>query len=130
MGVTGALAYKKLGTATDVENASPHRLIQMLLEGAIEKVNRSKYFIKKSMVAEKGEHISWAISIIGGLQGSLDKEKGGEIANTLNELYDYCTAQLAIANIQNSTEELDKVLSVLSEIKEGWDGIKEQAEAQ
>ncbi len=127
MGLTGVSAYSNMSAATGVENADPHRLIQMLIDGAIEKINRSKFFLKNKKTAEKGKHISWAISIIGGLRSSLNMEQGGEISQNLDALYDYCTVTLVEANIENSEEKLDAVLTVMKEIKEGWDGIREQA---
>ncbi|MGX5174562.1 flagellar export chaperone FliS [Aliikangiella sp. IMCC44653] len=127
MGLTGASAYSKMSTTTGVENADPHRLIQMLIDGSIEKINRAKFFMKNNKIAEKGQHISWAISIIGGLKGSLDKEKGGDLATTLDTLYEFCSLKLVEANLENSSEKLDEVLQVMQQIKEGWDGIREQA---
>ena len=127
MGLTGASAYTNMSATTGVENADPHRLIQMLIDGAIEKINRAKFFLKNKKIAEKGQHISWAISIIGGLRGSLNLEKGGDIAHNLDALYDFCTVTLVEANSENSEEKLDSVLAVMKQVKEGWDGIRDQA---
>ena len=126
MGLSGALAYNKVNATSGVEDADPHLLIQMLIDGSIEKLNRAKFFMNENNIAKKGEHISWAISIIGGLNASLDIEKGGEIASNLNQLYDYCTLTLAQANAENDEEKIDGVLSILNEIKIGWDGIRKQ----
>ncbi|MCW8878761.1 MAG: flagellar export chaperone FliS [Kangiellaceae bacterium] len=126
MGLTGASAYAKTGTTTGVENADPHRLIQMLIDGAIEKINRAKFFMQNNKIAEKGQHVSWAISIIGGLRSSLNLEEGGEVAQNLDSLYEYCTFTLVEANTENSEEKLESVLGVMREIKEGWDAIREQ----
>ncbi len=127
MGLTGASAYTNMSAATGVENADPHRLIQMLLDGAIEKINRAKFFMKNKKIAEKGEHISWAISIIGGLKGSLDMENGGDVSKTLSALYDYSCTALAEANITNDEEKINSVLNIMQQIKEGWDGIREES---
>ncbi|TQV84852.1 flagellar export chaperone FliS [Aliikangiella coralliicola] len=127
MGLTGANAYTKMSAATGVENADPHRLIQMLIDGAIEKINRAKFFMNNKKLAEKGQHISWAISIIGGLRGSLNMEQGGDLAHNLDALYDYCCTALVAANLENSEEKLNDVLGVMQQVKEGWDGIREQA---
>lgn len=115
--------YRKVGVQTSVEAADPHRLIQMLMEGALEKIAKAKQFMAHRSVAEKGRHISWAISIIDGLRLSLDKEKGGEIAQNLDALYDYMTRRLVAANADNNPGYLDEVASLLQEIKVGWDAI-------
>lgn len=127
MGLTGALAYNRVSATSGVEDADPHMLIQMLIDGAIEKINRAKYFMGQNKIAQKGEHISWAISIINGLQASLDFEKGGEISINLNELYEFSTVNLMTANAENNPDKLDEVLTVMTNIREAWIGIREQA---
>lgn len=126
MVLSGASAYTKMSATTGVENADPHRLIQMLIDGAIEKINRAKFFMNNNKIADKGQHISWAISIIGGLRGSLDMERGGDISHNLNALYEYCCTELVAANIADSIDKLDDVLAVMQRIKEAWDGIREE----
>jgi len=127
MGFSGATAYAKVNASSGVENADPHLLIQMLIDGSIEKLNRAKFFLNDKNTAQKGTQISWAISIIGGLKASLDMQNGGDIANNLSDLYDYCTVTLAQANVENDEAKIDSVLSVLNEIKIGWDGIREES---
>lgn len=119
----GVDQYRKVGTQSEVEMADPHRLIQMLMEGALEKIAKAKQYMSVRNVPEKGRHVSWAISIIDGLRLSLDKEKGGEIAANLDALYDYMTRRLVQANAENNAAYLDEVASLLREIKSGWDAI-------
>ena len=115
--------YSQVGVASGVEAASPHRLIQMLMDGAIEKVAKAKGFMERKDIAKKGHHISWAISIIDGLRASLDKKNGGDIADNLDDLYDYMIRRLMRANIENNADLLDEVISLLRSIKNAWDGI-------
>lgn len=115
--------YKQVGAHSGVATASPHRLIQMLLEGALEKINLAKGYMERGEIALKGSHISWAISIIDGLRMSLDKESGGEIAQNLDDLYDYMGRRLAEANMENSVGMLNEVAGLLIEIKSAWDVV-------
>ena len=130
MGLSGASAYTNINAITGVENADPHRLIQMLIDGAIEKINRAKFFLTNKNIDKKGQHVSWAISIIGGLRSSLNMENGGEVAQSLDSLYEYCSHTLLEANSENSMQKLDAVLQVMQQIKEGWDGIRQQAQQE
>ncbi len=118
--------YKQVGTQAAVETADPHTLIQMLINGAIERINSAKLCMTQQRVAEKGESISKAISILDGLKTSLDMETGGEIAENLALLYDYMQRQLLQANTHNQVEYLDEVLSLLNEIKAGWQAIPQE----
>ena len=121
-------AYKKVSNQTAAEYASPHRLIQMLLEGALEKMSIAKGLMIRNDIQGKGENISWAIRIIGGLQASLDAEKGGEVAETLGSLYTFVVEHLSMANAENDPAKIDECIEVIRNIKEGWDGISEEAE--
>jgi len=122
----GAQQYKKVGAQSGVASASPHRLIQMLLEGALEKINLAKGYMQRGEIALKGNHISWAISIIDGLRMSLDREVGGEIADNLDALYDYMGRRLAEANMTNDPALLEEVSGLLLEIKSAWDEIPQE----
>lgn len=115
--------YNQVGVASSVESADPHRLIQMLMQGALEKVAIAKGYMEREDISNKGAHISWAISIIEGLRTSLNKEQGGEIAQNLDDLYDYMIRRLLRANIDNDVDILDEVSSLLTSVKTAWDEV-------
>jgi flagellar protein FliS len=118
--------YSQVGVATGIEQASPHRLIQMLMGGAIDRIAIAKGAMERKDTANKGAHISWAISIIDGLRASLDKNAGGEIAQNLDDLYDYMIRRLMRANMEDNPDLLDEVLSLLRSIKTAWDTLPKQ----
>lgn len=118
--------YKNVSVTSGVEDATPHRLIQMLMEGAQDRISTAKAHLSHEDMAGKGRHISGAISIISGLQSSLDAEKGGEISANLDDLYDYMVRRLGLAGAKNDSEILDEVSSLLLKIKSGWDIIPNQ----
>lgn len=117
--------YKQVGVHSAVMDASPHRLVQMLMEGVLEKVALAKGNIARNEVAKKGENISKAITIIGGLQASLNKEAGGELSENLSNLYDYIARRLVMANIRSDEQILDEIANLIGEVKAGWDAIPE-----
>ena len=127
-GVRNALdQYSQNAVQTGIESASPHRLIQMLLEGALGKIAAAKGHMERGEIQPKGEQIGSAISIIEGLKSSLDKDRGGEIAQNLDDLYIYMERRLIEANRGNDTSLLDEVSDLLRQIKEAWDAIADQA---
>ncbi len=115
--------YAQVSNQSSAAFANPHRLIQMLMEGALEKISKAKGFMKNGDIARKGEHISWAISIIEGLRVSLDHSQGGKISENLESLYLYMNSRLTQANLNNSLEMLEEVADLLLDIKSGWDAI-------
>jgi flagellar protein FliS len=115
--------YKQVGVHSAVMDATPHRLVQMLMEGVLEKVALAKGNIARNEIAKKGENISKAITIVGGLQASLNKEAGGELSENLSNLYDYIARRLVMANIRSDERILDEIANLIMEVKAGWDAI-------
>ena len=118
--------YRQNHVQAGVELASPHRLVQMLMEGALEKILSAKGFMANKNIAKKGEQISWAISIIDSLRSCLDLKAGGDFAQNLSSLYDYIEQQLLMANIKNDASILDEVAQLIIQVKSGWDAIPEE----
>lgn len=117
--------YNQVGTQTGVAYANPHRLIQMLLDGAIDKIALAKGYMLRGNIPQKGNHISWAISIVNGLRMSLDRSVDSGMVQHLDDLYDYMERRLFEANLKNDPEMLGEVSVLLHNIKEAWDAIPE-----
>ena len=115
--------YRKLQTETAVETADSHRLIAMLLEGAIERIGRAKAHLERGETARKGEQIGLAVSIIEGLRTALDHERGGEIAANLEALYDYMERRLTEGNLRNDASALEEVAGLLAQIRDAWAAV-------
>lgn len=128
--MNGLKQYQRINTQTSITDADPHRLIQLLYNGALERINMAKAKMQAQDIEGKGNLISKAIEIIGGLRGFLDFEKGGDLAVRLEGLYDYMERTLFEANVKNDPAKLDEVAALLRQIKEGWDGIRDEVVGQ
>ncbi|MBK3747877.1 flagellar export chaperone FliS [Stutzerimonas balearica] len=115
--------YQQVGVKAQVTEADPHRLIQMLMQGGLDRIAQARGAMLRQAYAEKGALIGKAINIVGGLRDVLDKEAGGELAENLERLYEYMTMRLFEASRHNDVSKLDEVASLLSEVKNGWDAI-------
>ncbi len=118
--------YSSVKVQSSVEDASPHRLIQMLFEGAIERIAQAKGAMQRNEVTRKLEAVNKAINIVSGLRGSLNDAEGGELAANLDDMYDYIIRRLIQANKENDPAQLDECGRLLGELKSAWDGIAEQ----
>lgn len=116
-------SYRKVSIESEIAVASPHRIIQMMFDGALQRIAQSRYAIEKNDLANKGLYIGKAIGIINGLNNSLNMDAGGDIAQNLNDLYDFMLRRISEANINNDVEALDDVSDIIKTIKEGWDAI-------
>jgi flagellar secretion chaperone FliS len=119
--------YKRINTESALEGASPHRLIQMLLNGALDRLAQARGAMQREDVAQKGLLLGKAVSILGGLQASLDKSVDPEMTANLDSLYDYMQRRLLEANLRNDVTLVDEVTDLLQTIKAAWDEIAPQA---
>ncbi|MDP2545463.1 flagellar export chaperone FliS [Photobacterium damselae subsp. piscicida] len=115
--------YKKVSVNAQLASASPHRIIQMLYAGAIERLIQGKAAMEQGNIAMKCERLSKALDIIMSLRDCLSMEDGGDVANNLDSLYDYMIRQVSTANAENQPELIDEVITMLREIKSAWDQI-------
>ena len=99
--MNGLQAYQRVNNQTSTMDADPHRLIQLLYNGAIERINMAKARIQAKDYAGKGQLINKAIEIIGGLRSFLDFEQGGDLAARLEALYDYMERTLLQASAKD-----------------------------
>lgn len=117
--------YQKIGAQAQTSEASPHRLVQMLMEGGLDRIAQAKGAMERKEIANKGLAIGKAIGIIGGLREGLDRENAAETIGKLDNLYVYMIKRLTDANIRNDVTILDEVADLLRTVKEGWDAVAE-----
>ncbi|WP_415890210.1 flagellar export chaperone FliS [Neptuniibacter sp. SY11_33] len=112
--------YQSVDLRATVETASPHKLISMLLDGALGALAKAKGSIERESIEERTQHLNKASEIVVGLKGSLDLEQGGEVAANLDALYDYMLRSIMSANSQNDADKVQEVMNLMLEIKQGW----------
>ena len=127
----GANAYASVGLETGVAAASPHKLIVMLFDGALTSLTIALTEMHAKNIAAKGRAISRAIRIIEeGLRASLDKSAGGEIAGSLDSLYEFIANRLVQANLENRPEYIQEAQRLLGELRSAWLAIDPEAAAR
>jgi flagellar protein FliS len=105
---------------THVTTTTPGHLVVMLYDGAITFLEQAKEEIAAKQYAKKGILISQALSIIAELDGSLNSEKGGEIARNLHRLYMFCNSRLLVANMKMDPAPLDEVIGILTSLRSAF----------
>jgi flagellar secretion chaperone FliS len=103
-----------------------NQMLLKLYDGAIRFVKMAKKGIEENRPFIRGEHISKVMAIITELHCALDMEKGGQIAENLDNLYRYIMNQLSVANFRNNTAALDGIENILVTLLEGFEGAVRQ----
>lgn len=124
MAVTQTNAARAM--ASEGEKMTSHRVISLLMQGALERVAQARCaLVDGGDEEEQVILISKIIAIINGLRGSLNIDEGGEIAVNLNNLYEYILARLNDTDSGVDTVVLEEVGSLINEVKTGWDAIEQ-----
>ncbi|SHH17546.1 flagellar export chaperone FliS [Ferrimonas marina] len=116
-------AYKHTNVNARAAAANQHELVRMLLDGLLEELARAEGHLNAKRLEEKGASIGKCIDIIHGLDSALDLEQGGEVANNLHRLYEYCSGQLFQASLKNDAQLLGPVVKVITDVREGWQNL-------
>ena len=120
--------YQKVNSHAQISEASPHRLIQMLMEGGLDRMAQAKGAMSRGDLPQKVVLITKAIDIITGLRQGMDESKAEDKVafQRQDSLYEYMTIRLTQANAQNDPEIIDEVARLLITVKSGWDEIAPQ----
>lgn len=113
-------AYRSTSVYSGVAASDPHRLIVMLMDGAMERVATARGLMRNGGGAEKAQLLHRAVAIIDELRNSLNFKAGGDISTNLDALYDYMCVRLMQANSANKPEWLDEVSRLLGEVRAAW----------
>lgn len=122
-------AYKATSIAADLAVADPHRVIQLMMQGFLERLAQAKGAIERKDMETKSVAVSKAQGLLHGLQDSLDM-KQGQIAEDLFALYSYMDARIWEASVKRETAPLDEVMGLMMTIKSAWDQIPESDKLQ
>lgn len=120
--------YQKVNSHAQISEANPHRLVQMLMEGGLDRMAQAKGALERGDIALKGLMLGKAADIIIGLRDGLNPEKTQDPSSIeqLDALYAYMTNRLMEANTSNDVAIIDEISGLLETLKSGWDAIANQ----
>ena len=116
-------SYNQVKNRSGVEDASPHKLIDMLFDGAIERIAQAKGAMAHNNIELKGTKINSAINIVNGLRENLSDDEQNDIAVNLDRLYDYIVRILTEAHRNNDAAKLDEATTLLMDVGSAWKQI-------
>lgn len=123
-----ARAYQQLGVESSIMSATPHRLVALLLEGAVDRLAEARGALARTDVEAKGRLIGQAARIVEeGLRAALDPKAGGELAGHLDALYRYVNQRLTHANLHNDDAALQECAGLLAGLRDTWAAIEPAA---
>lgn len=121
-----AQQYANTHVETSVSEASPHKLVEMLYEGVLKNITLAKVFMEQRDYEKKSLHINKALSILIFMRESVDLDKGGDVADNLYALYDYCHRTVLNASVKNDIELLDEIAEYIRGLHDAWKQMPDQ----
>lgn len=122
-------AYKATSIAADLGVADPHRVIQLMMQGFLERLAQAKGAIERQDMEAKSIAVSKAQGLLHGLQDALDMSQG-DISEDLHGLYAYMDERIWDASLARDVAPLDEVMSLMVTIKSAWDQLPEAEKQQ
>lgn len=114
---TSIQTYNSVSAGQDL---TPYQAVELLLDGALECISKALIAQQANNAAQRGEAVDTTLTILGLLQDSLDKSLGGDLAQNLDDLYDYMTRRLATVAVDNNAHSLEEVQGIIVQLREGW----------
>ena len=123
-------AYQKTNLEAELSVADPHRIVQMMFEGLLERLAQIKGAIERKDYAYKADRVTKALGIVNGLQSALDRSQDPELYERMYALYDYLKELINRASMDLTMEPLDEAARLIAPIKQARDKITPEAKAE
>jgi flagellar secretion chaperone FliS len=116
-------SYQQIATQT----APPGQLVLMLYDAALRSLERALLGFASKDPGERNaaihNNLQRTLDIVRELSFSLNREAGGELAETLCNLYAYFEERIQESNLKKQRVGVDEVLGHLSGLRDAWAGM-------
>jgi len=121
-----ARAYRE----SAVRGASPVGLIVILYEEIIRSIRRAQRALGAGKIEDRSNALTHAIEVVGHLQGVINFEKGGTLAQELVTFYSLARAKLLEANVKPQDKLLEDLAVEFAKMKEAWQRVERDLSTQ
>lgn len=112
--------YIKQYQASNINTATPEKLMILLFDGALQFLQKAKVAIEEKNLKEKTVNIEGARKIIRELMRTIDLENGNDVSKQLFRLYNKMVLNLIKANVQKNATKIDEVIEDITNIRWGF----------
>ncbi len=114
---------------TQVKSSSPLELVVLLYDGALRATHAATEALGQRDIPARRAAMSKAMAFVSELQGTLDMDKGGDIAVELDRLYTWMTDRLVEATVRQDAAPIQEVRKVLTTLRDAWHQVATNARA-
>jgi len=123
--------YRTVDNVTSVLGRSPIELILLVYDRIADNLNRASAAIDEKRDDNLADSVNQAVDLISqGLIASLDFERGGDIAQNLSSIYEYCLRSLLAARLHKDPSAIKEIAVLLADLRQAWINMGEPAQLQ
>lgn len=115
--------YQDVDVGSRIEGATPHQLVAVMFEELLKSLDAMAVAVKREDLLRRGRCQSRALSILKGLEGSLDFERGGDIAEGLAAIYREANRLILAGGKANDAGTIAAAREMVGEIASAWEAI-------
>lgn len=115
--------YQSIDLTSRIEGASPHGLVAILFDELLKSLDAMAAAARRKDFSQRGSKQSRSLSILLALEGSLDFDNGGEIAQSLLAIYREARRLILAAGKDNDPEQLVRAREMLHQISSAWGAL-------
>jgi len=113
----------------DVMAMPPARRLVMLYSQLLSTLRQARHQMELGQIEARTERLLHAEEIVRELAVSLDRERGGDLATRLSELYSWMLTQVAAIHARPEVARVDQVIRIVAELHEAWGAAANQVAA-
>ncbi|HEB85174.1 MAG TPA: flagellar export chaperone FliS [Bacteroidetes bacterium] len=106
--------------------ADPGTLIITTYEAVIRALKEAQRGIREKDFDSRVKSFDLAFDLVCELRSSLNPEKGGEVADRLNSLYEFFTREIIMANATSDPDRLNPVIKIFDELRDAWEQARKK----
>ena len=110
-----------------ISTANPLQLVVTLYDAAVVSLREARGHLERGDIGNRSRSVNKCISVLSELQSSLDRDRGGEIARSLDRLYDYMRRRIFEAHAAQDPKPLLEVETLLATLRSAWEELAQQA---
>ena len=118
-----ARSYRNVDLTSRVEGATPHALVGILFEELLKSLDAMIVAMRRGDFTQRASRQGRSLSILHGLEASLDHERGADIARDLALIYREARRRIMDGSRNNDMAQVEKAREMLNEIATAWERI-------
>jgi flagellar secretion chaperone FliS len=122
----GGTRYQEM----ELEGMSPARRVVFLYNRLVGALRKARGHMERKEIEPRTQQILHAHACLETLLHSLDRERGGALAQDLAALYSWFMAELLRINMKPDLGRLDHVLGLVQDLQQAWIQVAAQATAE